>query len=203
MHSLQFAAVVIIGWLLAGGNPSFAIEPVMVLQLEGISGDSPYEPYPDWIEVLSFHHGIAKVLSNISAPGAHRVFTITKYLDSSSPKLNMYASSGQSIPQSTFVYLDGMGFMETYKFKKVVIASVSISADEDEQPVETVSFHYNEIHWLLSSYDPPFGTPRYSVESWWNVPLNKGDLTTFPPGTTEPPATGFPPDSSLLEWSLY
>ena len=198
MHSMKFIFIAIFGWLLLFiGNYPFAAEPLMVLQIYGVPGEYPNEPYLQWIEVSNFQHGIDGPISageNI-IPSQHKDFSITKKLDCATPLINLLLCNGQELGKITFVYLDGMGFQETYILNNVRIISSAIEAAPDSYPAEVVSFRYKEIHWQLSEYDS-MGIPQYTEESWWNIDSHSGDTTSSPPN-------GFPPDTGLFEWSLY
>ena len=65
------------------------------LQIEKIPGESTDEKHENWIEVLSFNHGISQMASaSQSSAGAktvarcdHQDFSIVKELDKASPRI--------------------------------------------------------------------------------------------------------------------
>src|ERR1700739_1966678 len=75
------------------------------LKIDGIPGESTDDKHKDWIEVLSYNHGITQPVSGTtsSAGGAtsprtqHQDFVIAKYVDKASPKLYESCSTGQHI----------------------------------------------------------------------------------------------------------
>ena len=168
MHSMKSISIAIFGWLLLFiVSYPFAAEPVMVLQIDGVPGEYPNEPYLQWIEVSNFQHSIDGPVSagGNSIPSQHKDFSITKKLDCATPVINLLLCNGQELGKMIFVYLDGMGFQETYILNNVRIISSVIEAASGFYPAEVVSFRYKEIHWQLSLYDS-MGIPKFTEESW-------------------------------------
>jgi len=77
------------------------------IAIDGIKGESTATQGKDKIEVLSFSHGVSMPLtagasSNARAHGrcVHQDFTFSKYLDISSPTINLKVCGGDNIKQS-------------------------------------------------------------------------------------------------------
>lgn len=76
----------------------------MYLQIDGVKGESLDDKHKDWIEVLSYSHGMSMPVgaTKSSAGGAsvgrtqHGDFSITKYVDLASPKLYEAVSKGKA-----------------------------------------------------------------------------------------------------------
>src|SRR6516225_9333228 len=69
------------------------------MRIDGVRGESMDAVHKDWIEVLDFNHAITQAAQTTSArPGTarcqHADYTITKYVDLSSPKLYEACSVG-------------------------------------------------------------------------------------------------------------
>src|SRR3954451_15953742 len=101
------------------------------------AGESQLNGYAGKIELLSFSHGVAMQitgdLSNTertSGKPNHQDFTITKYLDQSSPKLNESCCKGDNFPSvEVVVGRNDKGAvipLIKYTLKNVVLSSVSI-----------------------------------------------------------------------------
>src|SRR5262245_28742776 len=76
------------------------------LKVDGISGESTDEKHKDWIEILSFTHGMNQPSSAASGTGGRsgaRVsmsdFSVTKVADKSSPHLAQACCDGRHIKE--------------------------------------------------------------------------------------------------------
>jgi len=160
----------------------------MFLYLNGITGESIDEQHDDWIDVLSYSHGISQpgadsITSGISRSAMrseHQGFTIAKYLDKSSPKLALYCCSGTHIPEVIlelcYATGDKLRFME-YTLSDVIVSSVSPSGSVESgeaRPLEEVSFSYSRIEWKYTEMDPGTGKAKGNVEAEWDLTTNTG-----------------------------
>jgi len=160
----------------------------MFLEIDGIKGDSADEKHKQWIEISSYSHHISQAVGGaISAQGVHTGgradhgdFSVVHRLDSASPNLALYCCTGKHIPNVTFELCRAMGdktvFM-TYKFKDVIISSVSPagSADtEDPLPMEEITIRYGQINWEYTPTDITGGGKKgAAVKSGWSTLMNK------------------------------
>lgn len=158
------------------------------LKIDGIKGDSTSEHGKGMTELLSFSHGISMPLTHGHASGTSvkhgRVdmhdLTITKYLDPISPTLNLKCAGGENIKHAE-IFLWGAEKSDgephnyyTIKIEDVIITSVSIGGGGGGLPMETVTFHFNTIHWTHQEqkHDAPGGGAG-KVASGWDLQLNK------------------------------
>jgi type VI secretion system secreted protein Hcp len=157
------------------------------LKIDGITGESTDDKHKDWIEVLSFSHGISQPTSATasSAGGAtsarcdHADFTIAKQLDKASPKIYEHCSSGQHI-KSVVVEMcraggDKVKYME-YKMGDVIISSVrpgGSAKGADAVPSEEVSFNYGKINWTYTQQKRADGSGGGNVTGGWDLSANK------------------------------
>jgi type VI secretion system secreted protein Hcp len=82
----------------------------MYLNIDGIKGESTDDKHKDWIQVLSYSHGMSMPVSSTksSAGGAatgrtqHGDFSITKYVDLASPKIYEAVSNGKHVGKVVF-----------------------------------------------------------------------------------------------------
>jgi type VI secretion system secreted protein Hcp len=125
----------------------------MFLKLDGVDGESVDVKYQKWIEVLSFSWGISDGSKATNPPGkspnAKRAqvsdLSITKYLDTSSPKLFEKCCEGEHIGGATLVMRKaGDKPLEFYKIKlqDVLISSVQNGGAGGGIATEFVSFSF-------------------------------------------------------------
>lgn len=157
------------------------------LKIDGIPGESTDDGHKDWIEILSFSHGISQPASGSasSAGGAtserchHQDFVIAKYLDKGSPKLYESCSTGQHIKEVTMELCraggDKVKYMEV-KMEEVIISSVAPGGNgkgTDSFPTETVSFNYGKIKWTYTQQKRGDGSGGGNVTGGWDLTKNK------------------------------
>jgi len=145
------------------------------IKIDPIEGESTDNKHKDWIEVLSFSHGVSQPITSSDTGGRigqgsnHQDFSITKVLDKASPLLALYCCTGTRIP-SALVELCRTGgdkekFME-YKFQDILVSSVQPKGTiTDVLPLEEVSFNYGKIEWTYT-------LDGNSVTTGWNVDTN-------------------------------
>ena len=104
---------------------------------------------------------------------------ITKTLDKTSPKLALYCSKGQHIPEAVFVICESGGsgtkIME-YRISNVIITSVfeNGTAGEEILPSEEVGLAYAEITWIYTELDE-MGMAKGNVEAYWDLETSTGE----------------------------
>ncbi len=157
------------------------------LKIDGIPGESTDDKHKDWVEVLSFSHGIHQPahVTKSSAGGAgaerceHMDFTIMKHLDKASSKLYEYCSSGKHL-KSVAVEMcraggDKVRYMEI-KMEEVLISNVSPAGSSDGEggfPTESVSFNYGKIKWTYTQQKRADGSGGGNVTGGWDLTANK------------------------------
>jgi len=85
------------------------------LKIDGIPGESTDEKHKDWIEVLSFSHGVSQMAGGDRSTGGaategrcmHQDFSITKTLDKASPPLDLFCCNGKHIPKVVVDEVEG------------------------------------------------------------------------------------------------
>ena len=156
------------------------------LNVEGIDGESTDDRHVDWIEVLSYNHGISHTGTTHSgrSGGAgkctHEDFIVAKSLDKASPKLLLACCNGEHIPKVVLELCQAGGdkqkFME-YEMEDVIVASVRPSGAADGQegrPTEEVFFRYGKIKFVYTIFDPQSGKSGGYVQTEWDVKENIG-----------------------------
>jgi len=156
----------------------------LFLQVDGIPGESTDAKHDDWIDVLSFSHGISQptgvsVTTRTTERSKHEDFIITKELDKASPKLALACCNGQHILEVVIEVCraDTSEKYMLYTLTDVIVASISqngASQGAEAKPIEEVSLRYGRIDWSYTETDPMTGKPKGNVESYWDVETNKG-----------------------------
>ena len=157
------------------------------LKLDGIKGESSSAQAKDEIEILAMSHGVSMPLTHAGGAGAsvkhgrtiHQDVTITKYLDITSPTLNLRCSGGTNIKEAIIsIYRadkDDAAPVKHYEIKleDVIISHISISSSGDSLPIETLSLHYNKINWKYTKQkkDSP-GGKEGDVTTGWDLEKN-------------------------------
>ena len=155
------------------------------LTIDGIKGDSTDEAHKEWIEILSFSHGLSQPGGgSASAEGGltggradHQDFSVTKRLDSASPLLALFCCNGKHIATMKMELCRAMENKVTfmvYDFKDCIVASYSpagSSAGEDPIPMEEVSFRYGQINWSYTQTDPK--QKGATIKAGWSTIQNK------------------------------
>jgi len=142
-----------------------------------IPGTSTFSKFEKQIELLSFSHGVAmQITGDISSSERtsgkpnHQDFTVTKYLDQSSPKINEACCTGETFKSvEIMVGRNDKGAvlpLIKYTLKNVVLSSVSIGGGGGDKPVETVTMNYNHITWDFHHQAPEGSQPSHVDASW-------------------------------------
>lgn len=154
------------------------------MKIDGIDGESTDDKHADWIEILSFNHGVSQPISGASRTGGRtggradfQDFTIVKTMDKATPDLHMHCCNGKHIPKVEIEFClateEKHTFMK-YELEDVVISAVSPhgSAESGEnKPLETVSLAYGKIKWEYTPIDQK-GKASAAVDRTWDLEKN-------------------------------
>jgi len=157
------------------------------IAIDGIKGESTAAQGKDKTEVLSFSHGITMPLTSGASANArahgrcvHQDFTFTKYLDITSPTLNLKVCGGDNIKQIelTVFQADAAAgdMVQYYKilFNDCIITNLSMSGGSGGRPVETVTFNYRKISWSYAQQGQPSPAGKKgTAEGAWDCEQNK------------------------------
>ncbi|MCB9897640.1 MAG: type VI secretion system tube protein Hcp [Planctomycetes bacterium] len=157
------------------------------LKIDGVPGESTDSSHKDWIEILSFSHGLFQQSSGSMSSGGgagaercdHSPFTIVKQLDKASPLIALKCCSGEHIKNVT-VSLNRAGgdkvqYME-YKLTDVLITSYQpggSAGGSSSLPVEEVAFTYGKVEWTYTQQKLADGTGGGKVAAGWDLKSNK------------------------------
>jgi type VI secretion system secreted protein Hcp len=157
------------------------------LKLDGIEGESTSKQGEKQIELLSFSHGVSMPISSGHASGVsvkhgrcdHQDLTVSKYLDKTSPTLNLNCSGGTNIKTAVLTVWQADAAsgdpIEHYKIEleDILITSMSVGGSGGDNPVETITLHYNKIKWTYAVHakDAP-GGKKGNVTTGWDLEKN-------------------------------
>jgi type VI secretion system secreted protein Hcp len=158
------------------------------IKIDGIPGESTDDKHKDWIEILSFSHGVSQPRSgSVSSGGSrssqrtdHSDFSVIHALDKASPKLNLFCSNGDHIKEITVELCRAGGDKQKYmewKLEDVIVTSVrpgGSSSGEESLPLEEISFAYGKITWTYTETDHKTGKAKGNVSANWDLHGNKG-----------------------------
>jgi len=155
------------------------------LKLDGIPGESTDSKHKEWIEVVSFSHGVEQEGSSRSGGGESTVgrahfsdFCVVKRLDKSSPKLALTCASGAHVASAKMELCqstkDKHPYMK-YELTDVVISAVKPSGQNTSNtlPLEEVTMRYSKIQWEYTPMDAA-GKVTAAAKANWNLKDNTG-----------------------------
>jgi type VI secretion system secreted protein Hcp len=144
---------------------------------DAIKGESTMTGYTDKIEVLSYSHGVAQQITGdqsnqkrTSGKPNHQDFTITKYLDLSTPSLIDYCDQAKPIPSVVLTIGQNengaVNAYMTYTLTNALVSSVSAGGGGGGKPQETVTFNYTAIAWAYKLQTAAVGDSGTNSATW-------------------------------------
>lgn len=154
------------------------------LKIDGIPGESTDEKHKEWIEILSYNHGVSQMGSGDRSTGGaatggrcdHQDFSVVKSIDKASPTLNLTCCAGKHIEEVKFELCHATEKKEKYMeytLQDVIVSSVGIGGGGGGLPTESVTFNYGKITWNFMQTDQTSATIG-SVEKYWDLIQNTG-----------------------------
>jgi type VI secretion system secreted protein Hcp len=158
------------------------------LKIDGIPGESSDDKHKEWIELLSYSHGLSQTGSgSVSSGGArsaercdHQDFSVVKTLDKASPKLALSCCNGTHIKKITMELCRATGdkqkYME-YTLSDAIVSDVRPGGSAkggEPLPLEEVSFNYGKIEWVYTETDHKTGKPKGDIKAHWDLSANTG-----------------------------
>jgi type VI secretion system secreted protein Hcp len=168
------------------GEAEDAMSGTNFIEIDGIKGETTAAQGKDKIEVLSWSHGVSMPLTSGASNTArahgrsvHQDFTFTKYIDITTPTLNLKCTGGDDIKKIELTVFqadkaDGPDVQYyTITMEDVILTSVSIGGGGD-RPIETVTFNYRKIKWSYAKQgNPSPGGNKGKAEAGWSLEENK------------------------------
>ena len=155
----------------------------MFMKIESIPGESDSKNHKEWIEVLSYSHGITNSVelgpTRTGGRSEHDDISVFKEIDKASPKLSLFCCTGNSIGNVKLELCRTDGEQERfmlYDLQDVIVTSVrpSGSVEGGERPTEQVTLNYGKIEWTYTEFDDA-GQSQGNVQTHWDVLSNIGD----------------------------
>jgi type VI secretion system secreted protein Hcp len=155
------------------------------LKIDGIPGESTDDQHKDWIEILSYDHSVEQPVSRTasSAGGASaeranvEPLTITKNIDSSSPKLFEAAVTGKHIKEIVLELHRAGTNGGKVKYLEIRLEHALISylkqGGGGAFPVEMVSFAPGRYKVTYIKQQRADGAPGGNIAAGWDLTTNK------------------------------
>jgi type VI secretion system secreted protein Hcp len=166
------------------------------LKFDGVAdlkGESTSALGKDQIELLSYNHGVSMPLSTgevsntsrLTGRCHHQDMTVTKYLDKTTPTLNLFCSRGDNTKKVVLtVYQASSSGTDaapipfiTYTLDNVIVSSVSVGAGGGDLPIETLTLSYTGISWeyKMQNQASPGTEEKAGVnKTSWDLGTTKG-----------------------------
>jgi len=133
------------------------------VKYDGIDGEATQEEHKKWLDVSSIQWGVGRAISTTSGSTANREasepsvseVTLTKLMDSSSPKLFTESVTGAA-GKTVVIHLvttgsPGKTYAE-YTLTNALASSYSMSSGGD-RPSESVSISFTKLEFKFTPYD--------------------------------------------------
>jgi type VI secretion system Hcp family effector len=153
------------------------------LRVDGITGEATDPMYKDWIACTAFGNGVSNAAASVenhppSGKPKFQDFTVTKYVDKASPKLNIACAKGTHLKDVELVCVRAAATNPGYVAYRIALTDVMVKSIQvkGEMPafIEDIAFSFKKIKW---EYTPllPNGTLGGKVSAEWDVLMNKGN----------------------------
>jgi type VI secretion system secreted protein Hcp len=138
----------------AVGNSGISLEKKQLAATAAVDGVEAGDPGSPSMEISSWSWGVSNSGSASSGGGGGAGkatlanLNVTKVIDKASPRLALFAATGQHIPTVTLTVLRPGGSTLPYleiKLTDAIVASVQDAGAGDPQPQERVSFDYRRV----------------------------------------------------------
>jgi type VI secretion system secreted protein Hcp len=158
------------------------------LKIDGVPGESFINARTDWIEILSYAHGISQAGlfgSLIGGSGfsggqaVHEDIRLVKALDKASPLLFAACCEGQIFKQAVLEVVEpssatgAIAVALKVTLSGVVITAFRPTADANniQPPLEEISLNYRQIVWEYTPYSQT-GAPQPVIRAGWDLDKN-------------------------------
>jgi type VI secretion system Hcp family effector len=167
------------------GMAKRAYSGYMKIESPNIQGECGEIEHKDWIEIFGYEFGCHYAADEhvLGMHGGATIgkphpsdFRIKKYVDRSSPTLQMVCCTGERIETITIEIVRPVGQMQVFYqwvLKHSYISHYAHvwsghSEDEEVLPIEEVAFLIGEAKWAYTSFDPETSTPTGTVSHSFN-----------------------------------
>jgi type VI secretion system secreted protein Hcp len=154
------------------------------LTITGLKGESTDSKHPEWIELLSWSHGLSQPVSTQSGTGgrtSERVnisdVSVVKNMDKASPDLALACCNGKHFPEAKIECCEASENKHVYAvitMEDVIISSYQPSGSQGgDKPLESLSLNFGKIKWEYTPLGHD-GKPGSKVGPMgWNAEKNE------------------------------
>ncbi len=151
------------------------------IKFDNIPGEVTTADHKEWIEVLSYSHGVSMAINESTVSAGSRSsgranvsdFSFVKMMDKASVLLTDSCVRGATIPTVTVdLTRSGEGKQEvymTYTLSGVLVSSISVGAGGDGVPTESVSLAFGKISWKYLPTSGMDGKQATKVEKTFDM----------------------------------
>jgi type VI secretion system secreted protein Hcp len=153
----------------------------IILELDGITGESKFENYDGKIDIESFSWGVSNSASAHMGGGASgggigqmTDVNLTKFVDAASPVLAYYSYSGDHIDSGTLHVFESGG-QEKVEYMKIEMSEIYISnvgfsghGPSNQKPMESVSLACSKVVYTYTVQAESGGTasqPKVTIDA--------------------------------------
>jgi type VI secretion system secreted protein Hcp len=156
MTKLRQAGVMSAAFIALGLLATSAWAPVVdyFLKIDGIKGEAVESQHQGWIKMQDMHWGAGSQTGGAGKTSVHEL-TITKEMDSASPKLFRAATSRQHFPQIV-IEVVARGTTQHYVLDDAIIASAR-KLPGGGRPLEEITLHFERSTESVQSPRDPMG----------------------------------------------
>ena len=157
------------------------------IKIDGVPGESQDANHKDWIEVISYTHGMSQpasaTASSVGGASSERVdvhdLSFVKQMDKASPKLYELCCSGKHLATATLELNRAGGDKVRYMqmtMEQVLISSVTPNGATDNEagfPTETVTLDFGKVKWTYTQQKRADGSGGGNTTGGWDLTENK------------------------------
>jgi len=151
------------------------------LKIDSIPGEAKDDGHKEWIDLLSYSHGITRPPAQPGTPNVPQLrdLTIVKSVDKATPKLMLAACDGKVFPKVEIHLVHKSGPLGAEPYMQYVLSDATVVAAQtggpssgEPLPSEQVSFNYAKIEWSYTYVDDSGAVETTHTE--WDVINNTG-----------------------------
>ena len=157
----------------------------ILVEIDGITGESTDTTHPGTIATSSFQFGAANPTSPAigggSGPGkvSFTDITFTKSLDKASPALYLACAKGNRLKKATFYVRPTRRTSPPVEFYRIILEDVIVTSVQtsgssgDDRPAESVSLAFAKIEFNYYEARPDGSLTTTPVKATWDITANR------------------------------
>lgn len=154
----------------------------MILELDGIKGESQDAKHKDKIDVIAWSWGASQAASGHSGGGSGsgkvnvQDISLTKYIDKSSPTLMLKVCKGEHIKKGKLIVRKAGGQAIEYvvlEMEDILVAAISTGGSGGEDRLtENLTLNFSKFNWKYTEQTSK-GAKGPETECKWNIKTNE------------------------------